>query len=88
MARCALTTTDNPYNPFTQYDLWQSYDERVCGYYSNNYLARIAVIGTEDSGENIEKDIEDAVDEIVEMNLPLFNPLTGTRVYYKKIQAQ
>lgn len=36
-----LTTVDNPYDPFTQYDAWLSYDEQS-GYYTNEYLARIA----------------------------------------------
>ena len=36
-----ITTIDNPFNPFTQYDEWLAFDEQM-GYYTNNYLARIA----------------------------------------------
>lgn len=34
-----LTTLDNPYNPATQSELWQQYDNDY-GYNTNNYLAR------------------------------------------------
>ena len=33
-----LTTIDNPYNPFTQWDEWLKFD-RDQGYYTNEYLA-------------------------------------------------
>ena len=36
-----LTTIDNPYDPYTQYDEWLSHDEQA-GYHTNEYLARIA----------------------------------------------
>ena len=41
MAVCALTTVDNPYDPFKQFDAWRRYDEGK-GYNSCSYLARIA----------------------------------------------
>lgn len=34
-----LSTLDNPYNPFTQYDEWYIFDCQK-GYYSCSYLAR------------------------------------------------
>ena len=36
-----LTTTDNPYNPFKNFDEWFMYDTEK-GYNSCGYLARIA----------------------------------------------
>jgi hypothetical protein len=36
-----LTTTDNPYNPFTQYDMWYGYDINK-GYHTCSLLARVA----------------------------------------------
>ena len=84
MARTMLTTSDNPYNPFTQYDEWAAYDEKVCGYYSSSYLDRIAVTSREFSGPDNERAIEDAIDEIIKMNLPIVNPVTNERVHYVK----
>ena len=36
-----LTTVDNPYDPFTQFDEWLMFDEDH-GYHTCSYLARIA----------------------------------------------
>lgn len=77
MARVMLSTQDNPYNPFTQYDLWSSYDERICGYYSASLLARFAPVSPLETRAEAERVTEDAVDTIIDMNLPLFNPNTG-----------
>ncbi len=41
MAQCMLTTVDNPYDPFDQFDEWFNYDMDL-GYNSSAYLARIA----------------------------------------------
>jgi hypothetical protein len=63
-----ITTTDNPYNPFTQFDTWKAYDDDK-GYHTCEYLARIAVTShiTSESDENLA--IDEAIDEIVELNL-------------------
>jgi hypothetical protein len=76
MTRVAmLTTTDNPYDPFDEYDEWYAMDA-LLGYHSPSYLARIAIV-TEDLGDEIyHQHIEDAIDEILEENI------TGT---YKKV---
>lgn len=86
MAICGLTTSDNPYNIFTQYDLWSGYDENVCGYFTQEYLARITGDVSELSGPDAERVTEDAIDEIIAMNLPLTSPVTGTRVRYVKVE--
>ena len=36
----AITTQDNPYNPFEQFVLWDLYDKEK-GYYSNNKVATL-----------------------------------------------
>ena len=41
MAReVALTTTDNPYDPFDQYDQWYNFDT-TAGYCTDSYIARV-----------------------------------------------
>ena len=82
-----ITTTNNPYNPFTQYDEWKAFDEKVCHYYTESYLARIATTSTELSGPDNEQEIEDAIDEIVAMDLVILDPITNQRVHYKKVNA-
>ena len=39
MAYAMLTTIDNPYDPFTEYDRWLEFDEEK-GYFTNSYLQR------------------------------------------------
>lgn len=70
-----LTTTDNPYDPFDQYDLWYAMDSQL-GYNSPSYLARIAIVSDDLSDSIYHREIEMAIDEIVEENI------TGT---YKKV---
>ena len=63
-----LTTLDNPYNPFTQFDEWYAYDVEK-GYHTCNYLARIAKVSDDLSEEDESLAIEQAVDEIIAMNI-------------------
>ena len=59
-----LTTLDNPYDPFTQFDLWLQYDIDK-GHNSCAYLGRIAETSDELSDEENAEEIERAIDEIV-----------------------
>lgn len=68
MEQCMLTTTDNPYDPFDQYDLWFGFDFNH-GYHTPGFLARIAVVSDELSAADQHRAIELAVDEIVEENV-------------------
>lgn len=68
MAKVMLTTEDNPFNPFTQFDEWYAFDEGK-GYHSCSYLARITKTSDELSQEDEDKAIELAIDEIVELNV-------------------
>lgn len=70
MARqVAITTTDNPYNPITQYDEWERFDSVERGYCTSSYLARIAHPTSELGDAMYAEDIEAAIDEIVKFNL-------------------
>lgn len=64
MAQCMLTTVDNPYDPFDQFDEWFNYDMDL-GYNSSAYLARIAFTSDQLSDKENEKEIERAIDEII-----------------------
>lgn len=78
MARaCALSTTDNPYNPFTDFDSWYRFDLDK-GYSSCSYLDRIAMTSSAFTDEENMREIERAIDEIVSLN--------GT-LYYKVVDA-
>jgi len=63
-----LTTIDNPFDPFTQFDEWYAYDTSK-GYYTCAYLARIARGSDELSEADEELAVELAIDEIVELNV-------------------
>jgi hypothetical protein len=62
-----LTTVDNPWNPFTHYNEWHSWDT-TNGYYTASYLARIAKVSIDFSEADLERSIEDAIQEIVASN--------------------
>jgi hypothetical protein len=68
MAEHMLTTVDNPYNPFTQFDEWRVFDESH-GYYSLSLLGRIVVTSDELSETQQSQAVEDAIDEIVSENV-------------------
>jgi len=63
-----LTTIDNPYDPFTQFDEWLAYDESK-HYNSCAYLARITKTSNELSEADEALAIEAAIDEIVQFNV-------------------
>lgn len=66
-SKFALSTIDNPYNPFTHFSEWLMFDIEK-GYNSCGYIGRIAK--TSDSLTDIENDqeIERAIDEIILVN--------------------
>lgn len=68
MVESMLTTIDNPYNPFTQFDEWFAFDTAM-GYNSCAYLARITKSTEELSDADEALAIEAAIDEIVKFNI-------------------
>ena len=88
MARSTLTTSNNPYNPFTQYDMWRGWDEVLGGYFSNQYLASVAPWNPNLSDDEDEFLVDRAIDEIVETDLPIFDPFTGERVHYVRFTEE
>lgn len=63
-----LTTIDNPFDPFTQFDEWLAFDEGK-GYYSCQLLARVTKSSNSLSQADEEIAIEEAIDEIIKFNL-------------------
>ena len=63
-ANVALTTVDNPYDPFTQFRKWFLFDVEK-GYNSCAYLGRIARTSEEFTDEENNLEIERAIDEII-----------------------
>lgn len=63
-----LTTIDNPWNPFTNYDEWYQWDHEH-GYDTPGYLARIAKTSHDLSDADNDDAIEDAIDTIVTENI-------------------
>lgn len=62
--RCMLTTFDNPYDPFEQFQSWFLFDVEK-GYNSCAYLGRIARTSEQLSDEENNIIIEDAIDDII-----------------------
>ncbi len=70
-----LTTSDNPFDPYYEYEEWDSYDRNVLGYNTNAYLARMCYTSPDIPDNDIAMDQEDAINRILALNV------TGT---YKK----
>lgn len=77
MAEHMLTTVDNPFDPFTQFDEWYSWDE-AHGYHTSAFLARIVKTSDDLSEADESLAIEEAIDEVVEENvLGLYRKVAG-----------
>ena len=79
MADCALTTFDNPFNPFEQFTSWLLFDSEK-GYNSCAYLDRIAKTSDALTDAENDQEIERAIDEII-----AYDPFNiYTKVYRNK----
>lgn len=76
MSSVALTTVDNPYDPFNDFYSWFMFDESK-GYHSCSYIGRIAKTSEQLSDEENDQEIEKAIDEIIK-----YDPLN----IYKKVK--
>lgn len=68
MSEHMLTTVDNPFDPFTQFDEWNAWDEQQ-GYFTTAFLARVVRISHELSEADYDVAVEQAIDEIVKENV-------------------
>ncbi|MBS6180560.1 MAG: hypothetical protein KH921_07205 [Erysipelotrichaceae bacterium] len=76
--KCALTTIDNPYDPFEQFTSWYLFDEEK-GYHSSAYLGRVARTSDSLSEEENDLEVERAIDEIIKYDF---------RNIYKKVKQK
>lgn len=63
-----ITTNDNPFDFFTQFDDWYQFDESK-GYHTCSYIARIARVSNELSDLDNENETARAIEEILSMNV-------------------
>lgn len=73
--QCMLTTIDNPFNPFKEFDSWFMFDVEK-GYNSCSYLGRIAKTSEQLSDDENNEEVERAIDEIIKYDF---------RNIYKKV---
>ena len=65
MANYMLSTKDNPFNPFTNFDSWLNYDS-IHGYNTCNSLDRIAMTSNALSDDMNDEEIIRAMDVLID----------------------
>lgn len=58
-----VTTVDNPFDPFTQWDQWYRFDEN-CGYQTCEHLALLSRVSTKLADAEIEDSIDFAINAL------------------------
>lgn len=69
-----ITTFDNPFDYFKQFDEWYAYDH-IKGYNTLEYLARIVRLAPDLSEEETNLEIENAIDSIIEWNGSMYKKI-------------
>lgn len=69
-----ITTIDNPYNPFSDYEDWLRFDEEN-GYNTQNYVARVLQV----------KDLDDSLSEDEKLDIALESILSINQGLYVKV---
>jgi hypothetical protein len=65
---CAISTVDNPYDPFDNFDSWYRFDMDK-GYNSCALLDRVSFTSDQFTDEENAAEIERAIDEIVKFDV-------------------
>ena len=76
--KAAITTNDNPYDPFDDFNQWFLFDVSK-GYNTCAYLGRIARTSDALSVQENDKEVERAIDEIIK-----YDPFN---IYVKRIRV-
>ena len=72
-----LTTLDNPYHPYQDFEAWNDYDVSH-GYFTCSLLARIALVSDTLSDEANDLEYERAINEIISLNPFLWTKIKET----------
>ena len=67
-----LTTTDNPYDPFNEFESWLAFDEHS-GYFTNGLLARLCLDSNNFSEAENDYLIKEAMQNICDLFPGLYN---------------
>ena len=79
-SQCMLTTFDNPFNPFEQFEEWFLFDVEK-GYNTCAKLARIANLSEDLSDEEVKVETESAIDRIISNDfLSIYKKITKEAV--------
>lgn len=79
---CAVTTVDNPYNPFDNFTQWDLFDKEK-GYCSNQKVARLVNFTNDMTEQEMLEENEKAIDKLVALDFTnTFKKVT--RADYKK----
>ena len=62
-----ITTIDNPFNPFDDFDSWFMFDVEK-GYYTNSKLARLIEVDDSMTEKEELEEIERAIDRLIEID--------------------
>ncbi len=62
-----ITTKDNPFNPYNEFDSWFAFDIEK-NYYSCSKLARIVKTTNEMTEKEQKEEIERAIDRLIELD--------------------
>ena len=63
-----LTTFDNPFNPFDQFDAWQMFDIEK-GYQTSERLAKVVKLSDEMSQKEEDEEIERGINVIIQNDI-------------------
>ena len=88
MASFLLTTLDNPYNPWTDWDSWYNYDT-IKGYDTCGQLARIAPPSLDSLPEEYTDSLRDiAIDSLIDLFPNIFTKISEevSEEEFKKIR--
>ncbi|WP_130837534.1 hypothetical protein [Lachnoclostridium sp. Marseille-P6806] len=82
-----ITTEDNPYDPFTQMDLWMNYDYQM-GYNTCGRIARLAAPSDNLSDEENDMRIAHAINDLCETGFVVLPDGNGISHYRLVVEGQ